>query len=172
VPSSQSPAPRDEHDEEPIGTSQLQVTRPAPASPERAAEVLGPGRAAWLGELVESREGEGAGRYLVDLELRVSDATPRVAFRKAAYLDVGALAADGERLSLEVSWRAAGLTPLFPVFAGRLGWREETLELDGYYAPPGGGVGVIADRLLLNVAARATARRLLDRIAEAMAAAA
>ncbi len=163
-------APRDQADDEPAGTSQLHVARPAPASLERAADVLGPGRAAWLGELVEGGEEEGVGRYLLDLELRVNEATPRVAFRKAAYLDVGALLTEGERLSLEISWRAAGLTPLFPVFAGRLAWRDGTLELNGYYAPPGGGVGVIADRLLFNVAARATGRRLLDRIAEVMAA--
>ena len=80
--------------EEPVGTSRLQVSHPASGSLAQAAEVLGAGRTAWLGELV----------------------------------------------------------------------------LDGYYAPPGGGMGVIADRLLLNVAARATGRRLLERIAEVMAA--
>ncbi len=169
MPPTPPPAPLGHGSDEPAGTSHLHVARSAPAAPDRAADVLGPGRAAWLGELVERGEGESAGRYLLDLELRVNEATPRVAFRKAAYLDVGALAVDGERLWLDISWRAAGLTPLFPVFAGRLSWRDGTLELNGYYAPPGGGVGVIADRLLFNIAARATGRRLLDRIAEVMA---
>lgn len=170
MPSTPPPeAPRDPV-EEPEGTSRLHVSHPAPASLERAGEVLGPGRGAWLGELVDDGGGEGAGRYLLDLELRVSDVAPRVAFRKAAYVDIGAVTADGPRLWLEISWRAAGLTPLFPVFAGRLAWRDGTLELNGYYAPPGGGVGLVADRLLLNVAARATGRRLLERIAEVMAA--
>lgn len=156
--------------EERVGTSRLHVSHAASASADRAAEVLGTGRTAWLGELVEAGDGEAAGRYLLDLELRVSDAAPRVAFRKAAYVDIGPLMVDGHRLWLEISWRAAGLTPLFPVFAGRLAWRDGKLELNGYYAPPGGSVGLVADRLLLNVAARATGRRLLEHIAEAMGA--
>jgi hypothetical protein len=67
-----------------------------------------------------------------------------------------------------ISWRAAGLAPLFPVFSGRLRWADGELALDGYYAPPGGGLGMVADRLLLNVAARGTARLLLEKIAAAM----
>ena len=128
--------------------------------------VLGRRRSAWLGEVVGKPAKGGAGRYLIDLELRVGDAAPRVTFRKAAYVDVGPLVTDPEGPSLEISWQAAGLTPLFPVFAGRLSWLDGTLYLDGYYAPPGGGVGALADKLLLNVAARATAKRLLERIAE------
>ncbi|MEP6470312.1 MAG: hypothetical protein ABJC24_11110 [Chloroflexota bacterium] len=41
--------------------------------------------------------------------------------------------------------------------------------MDGLYAPPGGAVGATADQLLLNVAARGTGRRLLERIAQAEA---
>ena len=72
---------------------------------------------------------------------------------------------------MPIWWRAAGMTPLFPIFAGRLSWSDDELRLDGYYEPPGGNVGVVMDRLLLNVAARATGRRLLERIAEVLAAA-
>lgn len=165
--------------EEPIGTSRLLVSAAAPVAAERAAQVLGPERGAWLGERAEPAEGsaqgteeagEGSERYLLDLELRVSDVAPRVAFRKAAYVDIGPLRHEGNALWMDISWRAAGLTPLFPVFAGRLVWAAGELMLDGHYAPPGGGVGAVADRLLLNVAARATGRRLLERIAEVMGA--
>lgn len=156
-------------EEEPVGTSRLRVSVPAPVTPERAAEVLGPGRLTWLGESVaQAHLPEATARHLLDLELRVSDAAPRVSFRKAAYVDVGPMTSDVASLSLEISWRAAGMTPLFPVFAGTLTWRDGELLLDGYYAPPGGSVGIVADRLLLNVAARGTGRRLLERIAEAM----
>ncbi|HEX6128313.1 MAG TPA: hypothetical protein VF071_04745 [Candidatus Limnocylindria bacterium] len=157
--------------EEAIGTSRLHVTVAARVERERAADVLGPGRDAWLGELVDpAPEPDGSARYLLDLELRVSDAAPRVAFHKAAYLDVGPVREEDDgALYLEIGWRAAGLTPLFPVFAGRLTWTGGQLLLDGHYAPPGGSVGVVADRLLLNVAARGTGRRLLERIAQEMA---
>jgi hypothetical protein len=152
-----------------IGTSRLHVTVAARVPRERAAQVLGPGREAWLGELVEAAaDAGGTSRYLLDLELRVSDAAPRVAFHKAAYVDLGPLREEDDALWLEIGWRAAGLTPLFPVFAGRLTWVGGQLQLDGHYAPPGGTVGVVADRLLLNLAARGTGRRLLERISQEM----
>jgi hypothetical protein len=152
--------------------SRLRVTVPAAVDADRAAEILGPRRDAWLGEVVTPAGGPGGtARHLLDLELRVSDVAPRVAFHKAAYVDIGPLQRDeaGGTAWLELSWRAASLTPLFPVFAGTLRWRDGELQLDGVYAPPGGAIGAMADRLLLNVAARATGRRLLERIAQAMA---
>jgi hypothetical protein len=156
--------------DEPLGTSRLEVAVPASARAARAAAVLGEQRDAWLGEIVEGPStADGQVRYLLDLELRVSDHRPRVSFRKAAFVDVGPLRAQaGGPLVLDISWRAAGLTPLFPVFAGTLRWQDGELRLDGVYAPPGGTVGAVADRLLLNVAARGTGRRLLERIAGAM----
>lgn len=155
----------------PSGTTELMVAVPAAVSRRRALALLGePGRGAWLGDVVEA--GIAAGRldrHLVDLELRIGDQDSRIAFRKAAYVDVGPVRGDrSELLRLGISWRAAGLTPLFPVFSGTLSWSAGELRLSGYYAPPGGGIGVVADRLLLNVAARGTARVLLERIAAAM----
>ena len=154
----------------PSGTARLTVSVPAPVGRERAASVLGPGRAAWLGEEADDeREAGRQPRYQLDLELRVSDRAPRVAFRKAAYLEVGPLDLPSRGpMTLPISWRAAGLAPLFPVFAGTLRWTRGELALDGFYAPPGGGIGMVADRLVLNVAARGTARQLLERIATAM----
>ena len=155
---------------EPIGTSRLEVSIPAAVSRARAEAVMGDERGMWLGELVETEgDRQGAARYLLDLELRVSDLAPRVAFKKAAYVDIGPLDASGALLVVEIAWRAAGLTPLFPVFAGSLSWHDGELQLRGVYAPPGGAVGAVADRLLLNLAARGTGRRLLERIGQVMA---
>ena len=155
----------------PPGTTRLSVKVPAAVSRGRALSLLDrPGRNAWLGDVVERGVGEGDWeRHLVDLELRVSEQTPRIAFHKAAYVDVGLVRGDAfGPIRLGISWRAAGLAPLFPVFSGTLAWQDGELRLEGYYAPPGGGVGIMADRLLLNVAARGTARLLLERIASAM----
>jgi hypothetical protein len=155
---------------EPIGTSRLEVSIPAAVNRARAEAILGVERGAWLGDLVQDDvDRRGAARYLLDLELRVSDLAPRVSFRKAAYVDLGALDASGARLVVDIAWRAAGLTPLFPVFAGTMSWHDGELQLHGVYAPPGGAVGAVADRLLLNVAARGTGRRLLERVALVMA---
>jgi hypothetical protein len=159
--------------DEGIGLARLAVKVPAAVSRHRAASVLGEERDAWLGEAVDADPGvelePGMRRHQLDLELRVTEHAPRVAFRKAAFVDVGPLLGGGKGpLSLSISWRAAGLQPLFPVFAGTLRWAEGQLELTGVYAPPGGGIGMVADRLLLNVAARGTARWLLARIAALM----
>ena len=153
----------------PPGTTRLTVRVPATVTRVRARSLLdAPGRNAWLGELIELRA-DGGDRHLVDLELRVSEQTPRIAFHKAAYVDVGAVRDDQiGPIRIGISWRAAGLAPLLPVFSGTLAWDAGELRLDGYYAPPGGGIGIVADRLLLNVAARGTARLLLERIASAM----
>jgi hypothetical protein len=155
----------------PRGTARLSVRVPAAVSRRRARAILeAPGRGAWLGEVLAGQAPEPDwDRHLVDLELRVSDQSPLIAFRKAAYVDVGPVSADPfGPVRIGVSWRAAGLAPLFPVFSGMLAWEDGELRLDGYYAPPGGGIGILADRLLLNVAARGTARLLLERISSAM----
>jgi hypothetical protein len=144
---------------------------PAAVRRPRALALLdAPGRNAWLGEVVGAASAEDEwDRHLVDLELHVSEQTPRIAFRKAAYVDVSPTRGEPfGPIRIGISWRAAGMAPLFPVFSGTLAWDEGELRLDGYYAPPGGGIGIVADRLLLNVAARGTARLLLERIAAAM----
>jgi hypothetical protein len=41
---------------------------------------------------------------------------------------------------------------------------DENLRIDGVYAPPGGVVGRVADRMLLHIAANGTARWLLAEI--------
>jgi hypothetical protein len=150
-----------------VGRAHLDVAVPAPVPRQRVVEVLGPARGAWVGGEAVARPDagpEGVERHLIDLRMRVGERAPLVTFHKAAYLDLGPLRDDGTAVSLEVSWRAAGMAPLFPVFSGHLTWSDGDLRLAGEYAPPGGGVGVIADRLLLNVAARGTARWLLERI--------
>lgn len=155
----------------PAGMSRLSATAAAPVGRVRALALLGGSeRSVWLGDVVEAGvAGTDRDRHLVDLELRVSDHAPRIAFRKAAFIDVGPVSAsEMEPIRLGISWRAAGLAPLFPVFSGTLRWSDGQLHLDGFYAPPGGGIGMVADRMLLNVAARGTASWLLERIAAAM----
>jgi hypothetical protein len=149
------------------GTSHLEVWIPAAGARDRVLHVLGAGRDLWLGEQVRPAGDEPA-RYLLDLELRVGERMPRVSFRKAALVDLGEPRLDGGGVTVDIAWRAYGMTPLFPVFAGILRWNDGVLRVEGVYAPPGGAVGAVADRLLLNVAARGTARRLLERIASAI----
>ncbi len=154
-----------------VGRARLDVTVPAPAAPDRALEVLGPGRAAWIGAEADTDAAPPPGmeRFLIDLRMRSGEHARLITFHKAAYLDLGAVREVDGAIRLEISWRAAGLALLFPVFSGELTWAHGALRVSGVYEPPGGGVGVVADRLLFNVAARGTARWLAERIARVMA---
>lgn len=120
----------------------------------------------WLGERLPGDDiPDGAQRFLMDLVLPLPPEGRLLSLRKAALVDVGpALRVPGE-CEVAIAWRSATLAPLFPVFAGRLIIRASGLAIEGSYAPPGGVVGMAADRVLLNVAARGTARWLLDQLA-------
>ncbi|MDP9468035.1 MAG: hypothetical protein M3P32_04755 [Chloroflexota bacterium] len=90
-------------------------------------------------------------------------------FRKAAFVDIGPIQAREDGWQLEVGWRAATLAPLFPVFSGTIVAQGAELTLSGWYAPPGGFLGRIADRALLHIAAEGTARWLLNELDHAAA---
>ena len=156
----------------PAGTSHLSTSVPAKASRVRALEVLGgDGRAGWLGEAVAPAGDGERQRHLVDLELRVGEQMPRVTFRKAAYVDVGpARARRLMPIEVAISSAAAGPAPALPGLLRHAEHRRTmSCRSTGITPPPGGGIGIVADRLLLKVAARGAARLLLEKIAAAMA---
>jgi len=101
-------------------------------------------------------------RHQADLRLRVSDKPSIVTFHKAAYVDFGRVLPLNDGWKVEVAWRAATLAPLFPVFSGRIVAHPGELSLSGWYAPPGGQLGRLADRALLHIAATGTAHWLLE----------
>lgn len=147
--------------------SHLVVRRHAESDPARLAWAIRAARA-WLGPEFEAPP-PGMHRHQADLRLRVSDRPSLVTFGKAALVDLGAIQPLDDGWQVEVSWRAATLAPLFPVFSGTIVAQGEELTLSGWYAPPGGVVGRVADRALLHIAAEGTARwllRELDRAAE------
>ena len=121
----------------------------------------------WLGAEVGDAPA-GMHRYQADLRLRVSDHPSLVTFRKAAYIDVGPLQERDNGWEAELSWRASTLAPLFPVFSGTLVTGPEEITISGWYSPPGGNLGRVADHALLHIAAEGTARWFLgelDRVA-------
>jgi hypothetical protein len=123
----------------------------------------------WLGqELDESDAPAGMRRFLTDLVLPLPPDGRVLAFRKAAYVDLGRPAPlPNGGCSVEIAWRSSSLAPLFPVFAGRLIVAATGLIVEGRYAPPGGALGRAADRMLLHTAAKGTARWLLGHVADA-----
>lgn len=148
------------------GLSHLVVRRHAESRPARLAWAIRAAHA-WLGPEVEVRPA-GMRRHQADLRLRVSDRPSLVTFSKAAFVDLGVIQALEDGWQLEVGWRASTLAPLFPVFSGSIVAQGEELTLSGWYAPPGGMLGRMADRALLHIAAEGTARWLLselDRVA-------
>jgi hypothetical protein len=114
----------------------------------------------WLGEPIDGGPA-GLQRFQADLRLRASDHSSLVTFGKAAYLDIGPIEPLNDGWEAEIEWRASTLAPLFPVFSGVLIARGTELSLSGWYAPPGGAIGRIADHALLHIAAEGTARWFL-----------
>lgn len=143
-------------------TTHIVVRHRAAAEPKRTAWAVRAART-WLGPETEPAPA-GMRRHHADLRLRVSDKPSIVTFRKAAYVDFGRVLPLNDGWEVEVGWRAATLAPLFPVFSGRIMAHAGELSLSGWYAPPAGELGRLADRALLHIAATGTARWLLGEI--------
>ena len=146
--------------------SRLYVSELTAVDLERAPAILGGPSAAWLGERVADSAPD-VRCFLGDLELHPQGMGPLL-FRKSAVVGLGLLRPTVDGWLVPIEWRAATLAPLFPVFAGTLRIRADRLELDGYYGPPGGALGQLADEAFLRRAAVWTARWLLRRISAAL----
>ncbi len=157
----------------------MSVTVPVSLADDRfarlvAAEPLtsGADRVAWMlatdppwPDLApEPSPGSGLRRYATDLRLPLGGGEAPATFSKAALVDFGVPERTADGWRVEVGWRAASAAPLFPVFSGWLTLTEAELRIEGLYAPPGGAIGRLADRMLLHVAANGTARWLLREI--------
>jgi hypothetical protein len=138
--------------------------------PDRLAAELEDGSGPFRGELLAHPAGADLRRVAIDLRLRIGGETAGLTtFSKAAYLDFGQPRRTPDGWEAEIGWRASTGAPLFPVFSGWLTMGGGELRIDGLYAPPGGAIGRVADRMLLHVAANATARWLLNEIERAAA---
>ncbi|MGH2401180.1 MAG: hypothetical protein ACRDE6_00580 [Candidatus Limnocylindria bacterium] len=140
------------------------------SDPDRVVAVLDRGDRPLGGERLTHPDGRDLRRVAIDLRLRVGgEAAGLTTLGKAAYLDLGRPRRTADGWELEIGWQASTAAPLFPVFAGWLSIGRSELRIDGFYAPPGGVIGRVADRMLLHVAANGTARWLLNEIDRAAA---
>lgn len=152
------------------GLARLVVSEPLPIAAELALHLLGEGAGSWLGgaeERMTERTERPRRRFATDLKLRVAARPQRLTFRKAAFVDLGEpLRVDGGA-QVGCEWRASSLAPLFPVFSGTLTLTGRDAAIEGFYAPPGGAIGLLADRALLHLAAVGTARWLIGELRRA-----
>jgi len=140
------------------GFVRLAASVPLRVPPAALASILDRGVPGWE----ELSSIGGIRRYAVDLRLRLGKPGAALGtFRKAALVDIGEVRGGRDDYRVEIQWRAATAAPLFPVFSGQLRIGPHDIGLAGLYAPPGGVVGLVADRALLHVAATGTARWLL-----------
>ncbi len=143
------------------GMVRLAATLPVSSDPDAVAAMLDLGPDGWQ----ELPAVAGYRRFAVDLRLRIGgEAAGFTTFHKAAYVDVGSRRPAADGFVQEIGWRAATAAPLFPVFSGDLRVEPEAMSISGLYAPPGGVIGLVADRALLHVAATGTARWLLQEL--------
>jgi hypothetical protein len=158
--------PPDATSEQTAGVVRLRLTLPARLDLRRVPAAFGGPDADWLGRRV-SEDGTVPRRFSCDLELRVGR-DQRVTFARSAIVSFGTPQPTASTWVVPIEWRAATLTPLFPVFVGRLRLRADLIELDGLYAPPGGAIGLLLDRALLHFAARATGRWFVQKAIAAL----
>jgi hypothetical protein len=155
----------------PDGFVRLSSSMRLHSTPDRVASLLDTGATPWAEDLVAHPESPELRRFVVDLRLRIGgDTAALTTIGKAAYLDLGWSRRTVTGWQSEIGWRASTAAPLFPVFSGWLTMDPEELRIDGLYAPPGGTLGRVADRMLLHAAANATARWVLGEIDLAAAA--
>ena len=144
--------------------ARLVVTRILAADPSGLCRAMEDPR--WLGQPVDAADVEpGLRRVETDLAFAMTDDPKKLTFRKAAFVDVGVVRDVGGCIG-RVEWRASSFAPLFPVFSGTVTAHDGGLHLEGVYAPPGGGVGLLVDRTFLHHFARRTAIWFLDRLIE------
>ena len=142
----------------------LRLAQAASIDVERARALLDGDASTWLGTPAPAPNA-WTHRFLTDLSLPIRDHAPNLTFKKAAFVDLGAVTGTADTCEVEIGWRSSSLAPLFPVFAGKLVLTTAELTLEGYYAPPGGDIGAVLDKAFLNIAARGTARWFLDKVA-------
>jgi hypothetical protein len=146
------------------GAARVDATLSIRATPDAVCAALAD--PAWLGPSVDAPpEHPEHRRVETDLAFALPAEARTLTFRKAAFVDIGSVMGDGRTCSAEIGWRASTLAPLFPVFGGRVEARDGVLRLDGVYAPPGGGIGLLVDRALLHFVAQRTAIWFLERVA-------
>lgn len=120
----------------------------------------------WLGEPVGAGSEHGGWRRVNSvLALPVNDGSSPGPIRKGALVDIGPVERSDDAIRVGIGWQSDSITPLFPVFAGRLTIRPGGLFLDGDYAPPLGRLGLLIDARLLHFVAGRTAQTFLARIA-------
>jgi hypothetical protein len=145
-------------------TVPLRVSRAVRIDVTRAIDALSD--LDWLGERVSGPAvSEGLRRVHTVLELPIFDGSAPAPIRKSALVDIGIPATRASQVVVNVGWQSDSLSPLFPVFAGKLLLTPTSLVLDGLYAPPFGRLGLLIDRHVLHVVARRTALAFLDRLA-------
>ena len=154
----------------PDGFVRLVASMRLRSDPDRVAAMLDDGGMPWAAGRVAHPESSELRRFVVDLRLRIGgDTAALTTVSKAAYVDLGHARRTAAGWQAEIAWRASTAAPLFPVFSGWLTIGPDELRIDGLYAPPGGMLGRAADRVLLHVAANATARWVLGEIDRAAA---
>ena len=149
----------------PDGFVRLSASMRLTSDPDHVASLLDDGVTPWAQGRVAHPESPELRRFVVDLRLRIGgETTSLTTISKAAYLDLGRSRRTATGRQAEIGWRASTAAPLFSVFAGWLTIGPDVLSIDGLYAPPGGTLGRVADRVLLHMAANATARWVLGEI--------
>lgn len=141
-----------------------------PAGVVRARFVGGPD--AWLDSMASHAAAQGDA-----LRLRLGPHGTRGALTKRIVVEVGHPLARAGATLIPLTWRATGVSALFPMFSGdievaALGGAETVVSIWGQYEPPLGALGEALDRFGLHRIAEASVRSFLQELAQSFTVAA
>lgn len=138
-----------------------------PAGVVRGRLIGGPN--AWL-ETMATRAAEHGDA----LRVRLGPHGTRGALAKRIAVEIGRPLARGGATLIPLTFRATGVSALFPVFCGDLevasiGGAETVVSIWGQYEPPLGALGDALDRFGLHRIAEASVRAFLQQLAQSFA---
>jgi hypothetical protein len=119
--------------------------------------------------LLQIAQGVGPNVTLAELGVDLRGAR----LRKKVEMSVGEAVPGDMRTSMPFTWRATGISSLFPTFQGDIEishWRPAVTQLavSATYEPPFGSLGRVLDRAALHLLAEVLVKDFVDRVAAAV----
>lgn len=124
------------------------------------------GRQDWLESMATRATAQGD-----EVRVRLGPHGTRGALAKRIAVEVGHPVTRGDASVIPLTWRATGVSALFPVFCGdievaEIGDGATVVSIWGQYDPPLGALGDALDRVGLHRIAEASVRAFLQELAQ------
>ena len=123
------------------------------------------GDSEWLGPIANAAAQDGE-----TLRMRIGPTWAAGLITREVRVTLGPSRERNDALYRSITWKASGMTPLFPLLDGDIelaavGPKNCRVSVDVIYTPPLGGFGARVDRALMHRVAASTVRSFISRVA-------